>query len=145
MATERVRRAVGGDFSNKAIALLGLSFKPETDDMRDSPVIPLVTALLKEGATVRAFDPEAMENARTILPEGIEYCSDSYDAAADADALVIVTEWNQFRSLDLERINKEMKGNVVVDLRNVYDAKKMAENGFDYSSVGRAAEDLPEF
>ncbi len=144
IATERVRSAVGGDFSKKAIALLGLSFKPETDDMRDSPVIPLVHALINEGATVKAFDPEAMENARSILPKGVEYCSDSYDAASGADALVIVTEWNQFRSLDLERVNKEMKGNIVVDLRNVYDAKKMTENGFKYSSVGRAAEDLPK-
>ena len=141
---ERVQEAIGENFDGKTVAVLGLSFKPETDDMRDSSSIPLVTALVERGAKVKAFDPVAMENARRMLPEAVEYCEDSYDAAEGADALIIVTEWNQFRSLDMERVRSSLKHPVVVDLRNLYDPKRMKDKGFRYSSVGRAAENLPD-
>jgi UDPglucose 6-dehydrogenase len=142
-AIERVHEAIGEDLDGKTVAVLGLSFKPETDDMRESSSIPLVTALVEGGAKVKAFDPVAMENAREILPDGVQYCDDSYDAADGADAMIIVTEWNQFRSLDMERIRSSLKQPVVVDLRNLYDPKRMKNQGFRYSCVGRAAEDLP--
>jgi len=141
---ERVREAAGNDLSGKVVAVLGLSFKPETDDMRDSASIPLISRMIDEGARVRAFDPEAMDNARQMLPDGVEYCSDSYDAAAGADVLIIATEWNQFRSLHMDRIRELLNTPIVVDLRNVYDPQRMKEQGFQYSSVGRAAKDLPE-
>jgi UDPglucose 6-dehydrogenase len=141
---ERVRESVDNDLKGKVVAVLGLSFKPETDDMRDSASIPLISAMIDEGARVRAFDPEAMDNARQMLPDGVEYCSDSYDAATGADVLIIATEWNQFRSLHMDRIRDLLNAPVVVDLRNVYDPKRMREQGFSYFSVGRAAKDLPE-
>ena len=140
----KVEAALEGDLEDKTVALLGLSFKPETDDMRESPSIPLVEALLAAGCRVRAFDPAAMDNARAVLPDGVTYCDDSYDAATGADVLVIVTEWNQFRSLDLERIRTAMRGNAVVDLRNVYQPERMRAEGFVYESMGRAARELPE-
>jgi UDPglucose 6-dehydrogenase len=143
-AVDKVRAALGDDLEGRTVALLGLSFKPETDDMRESASIPIARTLVAEGATVRAFDPVAMDNARDLLPSEVVYCEDAYDAAAGADALVIVTEWNQFRSLDITRIRDALAGSVVVDLRNVYSPERMAEAGFDYSSVGRAATDLPE-
>jgi UDPglucose 6-dehydrogenase len=143
-SVDKVRTALDGDVAGKTVAVLGLSFKPETDDMRESAAIPLIAGLVAEGATARAFDPVAMDNARQILPDSVVYCSDSYDAAAGADVLVIVTEWNQFRSLDLERIRDALAQPVVVDLRNVYDPARMRERGFLYDSMGRAAVDLPE-
>jgi len=143
-AVERVQEAIGEDINGKTVAVLGLSFKPETDDMRDSSSIPLVTALVEGGAKVKAFDPVAMDNARGMLPEAVQYCEDSYDAAEGADAMIIVTEWNQFRSLDMERVRSSLKQPVVIDLRNLYDPKRMKDQGFRYSSVGRAAEDLPD-
>jgi UDPglucose 6-dehydrogenase len=143
-AVEKVRSALGDDLQGKTVALLGLSFKPETDDMRESASIPIAETLISEGAAVRAFDPVAMDNARAILPEEVTYCEDSYDAATGAHALVIVTEWNQFRSLDLERIRSALAGEVIVDLRNVCSPERMAESGFNYTGVGRAATDLPE-
>jgi UDPglucose 6-dehydrogenase len=143
-AVERVREAIGENLDGKTVAVLGLSFKPETDDMRESSSIPLVAALVEAGAKVRAFDPVAMDNAREMLPEAVQYCEDSYDAADGADAMIIVTEWNQFRSLDMERVRSLLNQPVVVDLRNLYDPKRMKDQGFQYSSVGRAAEDLPD-
>ncbi len=142
-SAERVRSALGGSVEGKTLGVLGLSFKPETDDMRESPAIPLVTTLVAEGATIRAFDPVAMDNAKEYLPAEVTYCEDSYDAAENADALVIVTEWNQFRSLNLKRIRETMRSANVIDLRNVYDPGKVRESGFTYSCVGRAATDLP--
>jgi UDPglucose 6-dehydrogenase len=139
----RVKESIGEDFSGKVVAVLGLSFKPETDDMRESSSIPLINALVEGGATVKAFDPVAMDNAREILPDSVQYCEDSYDAAEDADALIIVTEWNQFRSLHMDRVRTLLKKPVVVDLRNLYDPQRMKEQGFHYSSVGRAAKDYP--
>jgi UDPglucose 6-dehydrogenase len=140
---EKVIAALGGDASGKTVALLGLSFKPETDDMRESASIPLAERLVSEGARVRTFDPVAMENARAILPPEVEYCEDSYDAADGADALVLVTEWNQFRSLDLDKIKSGLRSPVVVDLRNIYRPDRMRERGFIYEGVGRGAGDCP--
>lgn len=136
---EKIRQACGGGVAGLTVAVAGLSFKPETDDMREAPAIVIVGALVKEGATVRAFDPAAMENARNVLPPGVQYCSDAYDAASGADCFVILTEWNQFRSLDLGRLRGLLKSPRVVDLRNVYDPEKMSEAGFLYTCVGRAA------
>jgi UDPglucose 6-dehydrogenase len=142
-AVERVREAIGADLDGKVVAVLGLSFKPETDDMRESSSIPLVTTLVEGGAEVKAFDPVAMDNARDLLPDAVQYCEDSYDAAEGADAMIIVTEWNQFRSLDMERVRSLLRQPVVVDLRNLYAPKQMKAQGFNYSSVGRAAKDMP--
>ena len=142
-SVEKVRAALGGQVEGSTVAILGLSFKPETDDMRDSPSIPLITSLVAEGATVRAFDPAGMANARAVLPKAVVYCEDSYQVVEGADIVVIVTEWNQFRSLDLGKLRTAMRRPVMVDLRNVYDPGKMREAGFTYDSVGRAAKDLP--
>jgi len=131
----KVTRALG-DVKGKTIAILGLAFKPETDDMRDSPTIPLITGLQKEGASVRAYDPQAMENARRIF-SNVAFCHDAYQTADGADALVIATEWNEFRALKLERIRSVVKQPVIIDLRNVYDPARMKSEGFTYVSVGR--------
>jgi UDPglucose 6-dehydrogenase len=132
-----VSSALGGSLRGKTVAVLGLTFKPDTDDMREAPSIPLVTSLLDMGARVRAHDPVGMEQAKRELPD-IEYCDDPYGCAKGADALVIVTEWGQFRALDLERIKQEMAQPVVIDLRNVYRPEDMEALGFVYESVGRA-------
>jgi UDPglucose 6-dehydrogenase len=135
----KVAVAAGGNLRGKTIAVLGLTFKPDTDDMREAPSIPLVTGLLDMGAKVRAHDPVGMEQARRELPD-IEYCDDPYACVRGADALVIVTEWVQFRALDFERLKREMAQPVVVDLRNIYRPEDMAAHGFIYESVGRASE-----
>ena len=133
----KVSLALGGALRGKTIAVLGLTFKPDTDDMREAPSIPLITGLLDMGAKVRAYDPAGMEQARTELPS-VEFCSDAYTCAKGADALVIVTEWVQFRALDLRRLNETMAQPIVVDLRNVYRAEDMLAAGFVYESVGRS-------
>ena len=135
----KVSNAVGGSLRGKTVAVLGLTFKPDTDDMREAPSIPLVTGLLDMGAKVRAHDPVGMEAARRELPD-IEYCDDPYLCARGADAMVVVTEWAQYRALDLERLKSELAHPVVVDLRNVYRPEDMAAHGFIYESVGRPAE-----
>jgi len=132
----KVSHALGGVLRGKTIAVLGLTFKPDTDDMREAPSIPLVTGLLDMGAKVRAYDPAGMEQARPELPN-IEYTEDAYTCAVDADALVIVTEWVQFRALDLDRLKQVMAQPVVIDLRNVYRPEDMAAAGFVYESIGR--------
>lgn len=132
----KVAAALGGDLRGKTVAVLGLTFKPDTDDMREAPSIPLVTGLLDLGAVVRAHDPVGMEQARQELPE-IEYFDSPYSCAAGTDGLVIVTEWVQFRALDLERLKRTMKQPVVVDLRNIYRPEDMEALGFTYVSVGR--------
>jgi UDPglucose 6-dehydrogenase len=132
----KVAGALGGSLRGKTIAVLGLAFKPNTDDMREAPSIPLITALIDQGASVRAYDPESMTQARSELPE-VRYCDDAYTCAKGADALVIVTEWEQFRALDLKRLKAELKQPVVVDLRNIYRPDEMAAFGFTYDSVGR--------
>jgi UDPglucose 6-dehydrogenase len=136
----KVSHALGGSLRGKTIGVLGLTFKPDTDDMREAPSIPLVTGLFDMGAKVRAYDPAGMEQARSELP-GIEYCEDAYACAEGADALVIVTEWVQFRALDLDRLKQLMARPVVVDLRNIYRPEDMAAAGFIYECVGRAALD----
>jgi UDPglucose 6-dehydrogenase len=133
----KVANAVGTSLRGKTVAVLGLTFKPDTDDMREAPSIPLVTGLLDMGARVRAHDPIGMEQARKELPE-IEYCDDPYLCAKGADALVLVTEWVQYRAMDLGRLRREMAQPVVVDLRNIYRPDEMASHGFIYESVGRA-------
>ena len=133
----RVIAACGGSVRGKTVAVLGLTFKPETDDMRDAPSLPIVSRLSEEGAAVRAFDPVGMEQARPLLPGGITYCADAYDALRDADALVLLTEWNEFRALSPDRIRAAMRGQVVVDLRNVFDPAAMAQAGLIYHGVGR--------
>jgi UDPglucose 6-dehydrogenase len=135
----KVASAAGGNLRGKTVAILGLTFKPDTDDMREAPSIPLVTGLLDLGAKVRAHDPAGMEQARRELPD-IEYSDDPYACASGADALVIVTEWVQFRALDLERLKREMAQPLIVDLRNIYRPRDMAALGFAYESVGRRSE-----
>lgn len=132
----KVSAALGGNLRGKTIGVLGLTFKPNTDDMREAPSIPLITALQDLGAKVQAYDPVGMEQARGELPD-ITYCDNPYACAAKADALVIVTEWEQFRALDLQRLKQEMAQPVIVDLRNIYRAEEMVEHGFTYESVGR--------
>ncbi len=133
----KVATALGGELRGKTIAVLGLTFKPNTDDMRDSPSIPLVTALQDMGAKVRAYDPTGMEQAKPLLAN-VAFCKDAYDCAEGASALVIVTEWEQFRALDFARLKTIMQRPVLVDLRNIYRPGEVARHGFVYESVGRA-------
>jgi UDPglucose 6-dehydrogenase len=134
---EKIVACLDGDVSGKKIGMLGLSFKPETDDTRDSPALVIVRALQARGALVQAYDPQAMELVRKELPE-LVLCSDAYEACRGAEALVIVTEWNQFRMLDLERVKSLLARPVVADLRNIYDPVSMRAAGFDYVCVGRS-------
>lgn len=131
----KIEALVAG-LSGKRIGVLGLAFKPETDDIREAPALDIIRELLKRGASVTAYDPVAIESARKVLPE-IEYASDEYKAATSADALVFMTEWNQFRALDLRRIRSLMKTPRIADLRNIYEPEDMRELGFDYIGVGR--------
>jgi UDPglucose 6-dehydrogenase len=133
---ERVERALGGNLSGKRVAVLGLAFKPNTDDMREAPSIPLIQALLERGAEVSAFDPVARHQAEQLL-SGIEFGDDAYSASAGADALVIVTEWDEFLALDLDKIAASMSGKTLIDLRNVYDRDDAEEAGLIYYGVGR--------
>ncbi|MCC8935215.1 UDP-glucose 6-dehydrogenase [Bradyrhizobium ivorense] len=135
----KVAAVFGGSLRGKTVALLGLTFKPNTDDMRESPSIPLVTALQDLGATIKAYDPEGMEQARSELSD-VSYCDGPYECAKDADALVIVTEWEQFRALDLARLKREMACPVIVDLRNIYRPDEVTGHGFQYESVGRRSQ-----
>ncbi|MGE5505270.1 MAG: UDP-glucose dehydrogenase family protein [Actinomycetota bacterium] len=133
---DKVVAACGGSVKGKTVAVLGLTFKPNTDDMRDSPSLDIVPALVEAGAKVRAFDPEGMTEAKKMLPQ-IEYCDDAYATMPGADCLVIVTEWNEFRALDLDRVKTLLGKPAVVDLRNVYAPDEMREAGFTYISIGR--------
>jgi UDPglucose 6-dehydrogenase len=133
----KILHALGeGEHRGKTVALLGLTFKPNTDDMRDSPAIAIVQSLLDAGVAVRAFDPEGMEAAKPMLGD-ITYCSDAYEAATGADAVALVTEWDVFRALDLKRLAGLLNQQVLVDLRNVYNPEEAARAGFQYTSVGR--------
>ncbi len=133
---QRVLDACGGSVAGKTVALLGLAFKPNTDDMREAPSIDIVHGLKSLGATIKAHDPESMEQARLLMPD-VEYCEDPYDCASGADALVIVTEWDAFRALDLARVKAALHKPVVVDLRNIYRSEDMRRRGFAYFSIGR--------
>lgn len=135
----RIIAACGGSVRGRTIGVLGLTFKPETDDMREAPSLPIVARLVGDGAMVRAFDPEGMEQARPLLPEKVIYCRDALHAAEGADALVIITEWNEFRALAPERLSAAMRGRVLVDLRNIYEPSAMREAGFEYHSIGRGS------
>jgi UDPglucose 6-dehydrogenase len=137
----RIVQACGGSVRGMTIAILGVTFKPNTDDVRDSPSLVIIPALQAEGATVRAHDPEGMETAGRELPN-VAWCEDMYDAMAGADALVVLTEWNAFRALDLERVRKLLRRPIVVDLRNIYEPAEMIAAGFSYSSIGRPVPDL---
>jgi UDPglucose 6-dehydrogenase len=133
----RVIAALGGDVAGKRIAILGLTFKPETDDMRDAPALVVLPELAAAGAELHAYDPEGMEQAKPMLPAGITYAATALAAAADADAVVLLTEWNEFRALSPEKLRGVMRGDVLLDFRNVYDPAAMRAAGFTYSSIGR--------
>ncbi|MEM9617607.1 MAG: UDP-glucose/GDP-mannose dehydrogenase family protein [Pseudomonadota bacterium] len=133
---DRVIAACGGSIAGKTVAVLGLTFKPNTDDMRDSPSLDIVPALQGAGAHIRAFDPAGMEEAKTLLSD-VEYVEGPYQALENADAVIIVTEWDEFRALDLERVKSLLNAPVMVDMRNIYNPAEMAEKGFAYHSIGR--------
>jgi UDPglucose 6-dehydrogenase len=135
-AVQNVEKMLGG-LKGKTIGLLGLAFKPNTDDMRYAPSIDISEALVKAGAKVRAYDPVAMNVARPLIPAAVEMFKDSYEMAKDCDALMVITEWNEFKQLDLEKVKKLLKTPIIYDGRNIYDPKVMKETGFTYRSVGR--------
>jgi UDPglucose 6-dehydrogenase len=141
--SRKILAALNGNLRGRTVAVLGLTFKPDTDDIRESPAIPLITALKDMGAHVRAYDPVGMEPAREEIT-GIELCADAYACAYGADALVIVTEWRQFFALDLDRLKREMARPVIVDLRNIFDPHDMRARGFIYDSVGRPIRTAPD-
>ncbi len=137
----KVIAACGGEVRGKTIGILGLTFKPNTDDMRDAPSLAIVQGLLDHGATVRAYDPEGMDVAKSMLT-GVEFAEDAYGVATEADALVIVTEWNMFRALDFARLKTAMKTPLLVDLRNIYRKEEVQRHGFKYHSIGRPSESI---
>lgn len=134
---EKIKDLLGQNLTRKNIAVLGLTFKPETDDMREAPSLVIVPELVAAGAHIKACDPQGVREARKLLPAGVEYLDSPYDAAKDADAVIILTEWNQFRALDIQRIKKAMKGNLFADFRNIYDRDLLEKAGFTYIAVGR--------
>lgn len=134
---EKIKKHFNGSVKGKKIAVLGLSFKPDTDDMRFAPSITVINALIKDGAEVTAYDPVAIENAKKVLPPGITYAKSAYDAAKNADAVAVVTEWNEFRQLDMVKLAKELKDRVLFDGRNMYDPQVMKDLGYMYYGVGR--------
>jgi UDPglucose 6-dehydrogenase len=134
---KKIRAALDDNLSGKTIAILGLTFKPETDDMRDAPSLSIIPKLLEQGARIRAHDPEGMDEARKVLPDAIRYCDDIYLTLKNADAVVILTEWNAYRGLDPEHVLQTMKGNVFIDLRNIYEPRHMRAAGFNYTCIGR--------
>lgn len=133
---DKVIKAMGGDVKGKTIGVLGLAFKPNTDDMRDAPSLDIIPALIAAGATVKAYDPESMHEAQKMMT-GLDYADNAYAAIDGADAMVIITEWDQFRALDLDRVKDALSSDIVVDLRNIYSPEDMARRGFKYISVGR--------
>jgi UDPglucose 6-dehydrogenase len=134
---DKIRRHYKGELKKTTIAVLGLSFKPDTDDMRDAPSRTIIEELLKEGVKINAYDPVAMENAKTVLPKQVNYSPDAYSATKDADAVVIMTEWNEFRQLDLVKLAKNLKRRVLFDGRNIYEPERVKELGFIYYGIGR--------
>jgi len=133
----KIKQALGGSAVDKTIAVLGLTFKPQTDDMREAPSLAILPALADKGAIIKAHDPEGMEEAERELSDSIHYADSIEEAVTDADAVVLMTEWNQYRGLNLANIKAQMKGNVFIDLRNVYEKELMERNGFEYTCVGR--------
>jgi UDPglucose 6-dehydrogenase len=139
---DRIAAALGGSLAGKSLAVLGLTFKPNTDDMRDAPSLEILPRLMATGARIRAFDPEGMEEAKKLMPELI-YCRDAYQTMAGAEALVLLTEWNEFRGLDLGRVRDLLAQPLVIDLRNIYQPQEMAAAGLSYHSIGRPAQPAP--
>lgn len=135
--TRKIITHFGGSLKGKTIAVLGLSFKPDTDDMREAPSVDIIVDLVKKGASISAYDPEAMENAKALLPSSVRYAKSAYEAVHGADAVAVVTEWNEFRQIDLVRLAKELKERVLFDGRNVYDPQDLKDLGFVYYGVGR--------
>ena len=134
---KKIREALGGSEAGKTIAVLGLAFKPETDDMRDAPSLAIIPNLVDKGAAIRAHDPQSINEAKSLLPEQVSYHADVYEAVTAADAVVLMTEWNEYRGLDLARMKELMRGNTFIDLRNVYEREHLAGSGFEYYCVGR--------
>lgn len=134
---KKVRQALGGSETDKTVGVLGLTFKPETDDMRDAPALSILPPLIEKGATVKVHDPQGMEEARALLPPEVTYCDDHYDVFADADAVLLLTEWNLYRGLDFTRGKAQMRTPIFIDLRNVYERARMEELGFAYHCIGR--------
>ena len=134
---EKIVKHFKGNLRNKKIAILGLSFKPNTDDMREAPSIPIITELVKRGARVVAYDPVAMDNAKLVLPKSVQYASNPYDAARGANAVCVLTEWNEFRQIDLVRLAKGLTTLVLFDGRNIYEPTRVKQLGFMYYGVGR--------
>ncbi len=135
--TSKITECFGDDLTGKTIAVWGLAFKPKTDDMREAPAITIINALLEKGAKIKAFDPKAVETAKAIFDDKIEYSKNAYDAVDNADALLLLTEWNEFRRPDFEKIKSTMKNPVIFDGRNQYDAKRLQEKGFKYYCIGK--------
>jgi UDPglucose 6-dehydrogenase len=136
---KKIRQALGGSEAGKTIGVLGLTFKPETDDMRDAPALSILPALLEKGARIRAHDPQGMHEAAALLPKGITYCERPYEVFDDADAGLLLTEWNVYRGLDMAAAKRRMRGDAFIDLRNAYDPQSMRALGFNYDGVGRPA------
>jgi UDPglucose 6-dehydrogenase len=133
---EKIKKAIG-DLKNKKIAVWGLTFKPNTDDMRDAPSLDIIKGLLAKGASIKTFDPAGIEEAKKFLKNSVEYSNDMYKVLADCDALIIFTEWNQFRNPDFEKLKESLKTPLMIDLRNIYDPEKINNLGFQYICVGR--------
>ena len=138
----KIIAACGGSVRGKTIAVLGLAFKPNTDDMREAPALSIVTALQDAGATVRGYDPESMEQAMPLLSD-MAFAANAYECVEGADAVAILTEWDEFRALDLGRMKRLLKSPIIVDLRNIYPPADMTDQGFDYTSVGRPVSQRP--
>ena len=134
---DKVKDLLGQKLTQKTIAVLGLTFKPETDDMREAPSLVIVPQLAAAGAHIKACDPQGVKEAKKLLPADVEYLDSPYDAAKEADAIIILTEWNQFRALDIQRLKKAMRGNLFADFRNIYDREVLEKAGFVYIAVGR--------
>jgi len=134
---KKIREALGGSESGKTIAVLGLTFKPETDDMRDSPSLAIIPNLVDKGASIRAHDPQGVDEARELLPGQVDYFEDVYETVSGADAIVLMTEWNEYRGLDLEKVGALMQDKVFIDLRNVYERQHMLNSQFNYTCIGR--------
>jgi UDPglucose 6-dehydrogenase len=132
-------REILGTLHGKMVGVLGLAFKPNTDDMREAPAVEIIHLLQNEGTSVKAFDPVAMERARDIIPE-VTYCEDAYEAADGSDAVIVVTDWNEFKHLDMARIKASMRQPVLIDGRNIYEPAKMQQLGFIYRGIGRGYE-----
>jgi UDPglucose 6-dehydrogenase len=136
---DKIIAACGGSLAGKTLAVLGLTFKPNTDDMRDAPSLAILPRLVAAGARIQAFDPEGMAEAQKLLPD-LVYCQDAYQTMEGADALILLTEWNEFRGLDLDRVKGLLASPLVIDLRNIYQPQEMAAAALSYLSIGRPAQ-----